>query len=77
MRRLGPSLVPGGGEMAHTERRRLTRDGLLDSQPDRAYRGKRCPESQCGGCDWCVTGYAKRPARRRARHQASAALRAA
>jgi hypothetical protein len=44
------------------------------SKGDRDQRGrlhstKRCPESQGGGCDYCITGRSKRAARRKTRHE--------
>lgn len=47
---------------------------------DRDHRGrlpstKRCPDSQSGGCSYCVTGDAKRPARRKNRHTAKVEIR--
>lgn len=43
------------------------------SKGDRDQRGrlhstKRCPESQNGGCGYCITGDQKRAARRKERH---------
>lgn len=62
--------------MSRTERRRHAWTGaVLHWQRDKAHRGKRCPEAQSGGCTACVTGYAKRPARRRDRHRARTAVR--
>lgn len=47
---------------------------------DRDHRGrlastKRCPDSQNHGCSYCVTGTAKRPARRKIRHSAKVEIR--
>lgn len=38
-------------------------------QRGRLHSGKDCPESAVGGCNACITGEYKRPARRRERHQ--------
>lgn len=41
----------------------------------RLHSGKDCPEAAVGGCNACVTGDYKRPARRKARADAKRALR--
>lgn len=51
------------------ENRRLDPNGR-----DCEHLNKRCPESWGAGCEWCTTRTYKRIARRRARHQARAAL---
>jgi radical SAM superfamily enzyme with C-terminal helix-hairpin-helix motif len=41
----------------------------------RLHSGKDCPEAAVGGCNACVTGTYKRPARRKARAVAKRATR--
>lgn len=45
--------------MAHSDR----------DQRGRRHSGKKCPESQNGGCAYCRTGEYKKPDRRSARMQ--------
>lgn len=47
---------------------------------DRDHRGrwrstKRCPEAINGGCNYCITGTCKRPARRKERRKAKNEIR--
>jgi len=38
-------------------------------QRGRRRSGKRCPEAQNGGCNYCITGDCKQAARRQTRRQ--------
>lgn len=41
----------------------------------RPHSGKRCPESQSGGCNYCITGIYKTRASRRTRHSKHTSIR--
>lgn len=45
-------------------------------QRARPHSGKNCPEARNGGCDYCVTGEYKLPARRSERRGKRAAIQA-